>query len=53
MAVGGVDLTNLSDFFKAGAKAAGIGSNIVNNKLIADGRYSELTKLAQAYVNLV
>ncbi len=52
MAVGGVDLTNLADFFKAGARAVGIGSNIVNNKLIADGRYSELAKLAQAYVNL-
>lgn len=52
MAVGSIDLSNLADFFKAGAKAAGIGSNIVNNKLIAEGRYSELTKLAQAYVNL-
>jgi 2-dehydro-3-deoxyphosphogluconate aldolase/(4S)-4-hydroxy-2-oxoglutarate aldolase len=53
MAVGGVDLNNLADFFKAGAKAAGIGSNIVSNKLIAEGRYLELTGLAKAYTNLV
>ena len=52
MAVGGVDLNNLADFFKAGANAAGIGSNIVNNKLIAEGRYHELTELAKAYTNL-
>jgi 2-dehydro-3-deoxyphosphogluconate aldolase/(4S)-4-hydroxy-2-oxoglutarate aldolase len=53
MAVGGVDLTNLADFFKAGAKAAGIGSNIVNNKLIGEGRYDELAELAKAYVKLL
>lgn len=52
MAVGGVDLTNLADFFKAGARAAGIGSNIVNNKLIAEGRYQELSGLAKAYTDL-
>jgi 2-dehydro-3-deoxyphosphogluconate aldolase/(4S)-4-hydroxy-2-oxoglutarate aldolase len=53
MAVGGVDLNNLVDFFKAGAKAAGLGSNIVDSKRIADGRYSELTGLAKAYTNLI
>jgi 2-dehydro-3-deoxyphosphogluconate aldolase/(4S)-4-hydroxy-2-oxoglutarate aldolase len=53
MAVGGVDLTNLADFFKAGAKAAGIGSNVVNNKLIGEGRYDELAELAKAYVKLL
>ena len=53
MAVGGLDLKNLADFFKAGAVAAGIGSNIVNNKLIGEGRFDELTELARAYTNLV
>ncbi len=52
MVVGGVDLNNLADFFKAGAKAAGIGSNIVDNKLIAEGCYGELTELARAYTKL-
>ena len=52
MAVGGVDLNNLTEFFRAGAKAAGIGSNIVDNKLIAEGRYRELTGLAKAYTSL-
>lgn len=53
MAVGGVDLTNLPDFFRAGAKAVGLGSNIVDNKLIAEGRYLELTGLAKAHTNLI
>lgn len=53
MVVGGVDLSNFAGFFKAGAKAAGIGGNIVNNKLIEEGRYDELTGLARAYTNLV
>lgn len=53
MAVGGVDLTNLAAFFKAGAKAAGIGNRIVDNRLIAEGRYGELTGLAKAYTNLI
>jgi 2-dehydro-3-deoxyphosphogluconate aldolase / (4S)-4-hydroxy-2-oxoglutarate aldolase len=53
MAVGGVDLDNLASFFKAGVKAAGIGSNIVSNKLIGEGRYGELTALARAYTNLI
>ncbi len=52
MAVGGVDLDNLAGFFKAGAGAAGIGGNIVNNKLIAEGRYEDLRDLARAYTNL-
>ena len=53
MAVGGVDLKNIADFFKAGAKAVGLGSNIVDNRLIAEGRYGELTGLAKAYTNLI
>ena len=53
MAVGGVDLSNLADFFKAGAKAAGLGSNIVNNKLIREGRFEELAELAKAYFKLL
>ena len=52
MAVGGVDLNNLAGFFQAGAGAAGIGGNIVNNKLIAEGRYEALKDLAKAYTNL-
>jgi 2-dehydro-3-deoxyphosphogluconate aldolase/(4S)-4-hydroxy-2-oxoglutarate aldolase len=50
MAVGGVDRGNLADFFNAGIQAVGIGSNIVDNKLIAQGRYDELAALAADYI---
>ncbi len=50
IAVGGVDHKNLADFIRAGAIGAGIGSNIVNNQLIAEDRFDELTKLARLYM---
>lgn len=50
IAVGGVDHKNIADFIRAGAIGAGIGSNIVNNKLIAEGRFGELTELARLYL---
>lgn len=46
MAVGGIDLTNTRDFLEAGAKAVGIGSSLVNIKLIESQSFSELKKLA-------
>lgn len=49
LATGGVDDTNLSDFLKLGMVGAGIGSNIVNRRLIDAGEYSKLTQLAQKY----
>ena len=50
IAVGGVDHKNIGDFIRAGAIGAGIGSNIVNNRLIAEGRFQELTELARLYI---
>lgn len=50
MAVGGVDLNNLAEFLDAGAVAAGIGSRLVDNKLIEAGRFEELSDLAARYV---
>ena len=53
LAVGGVDLNNIGDFFKAGACGVGIGSNIVKKDLIAAGEYDKLTELAAAYCNKI
>ncbi len=53
LAVGGVDLTNIKEYLKAGAMGFGIGSNIVNKKLIAQNNFSEITELAKRYVDAV
>jgi 2-dehydro-3-deoxyphosphogluconate aldolase/(4S)-4-hydroxy-2-oxoglutarate aldolase len=50
IAVGGVDHQNIADFIRAGAIGAGIGSNIVNSRLIAENRFGELTELARLYI---
>ncbi len=48
-AVGGVNAENLNDFLKAGCCGVGVGGNLVNKKLIAEGRFDEITKLAKEY----
>lgn len=53
LAVGGIDLSNMETYRKAGAKGFGIGSNIVNKQWIHDGRFDEITALAKAYVDAV
>lgn len=53
MAVGGVNLDNVADLLRAGAIAAGIGSSLVNLKLIHSGKFSELRDLAARYVAAV
>ncbi len=53
LAVGGVDEDNISSFFKAGICGFGIGSNIIDKKLIAAEDYSGITDLAERYVQAV
>ena len=50
IATGGVTLENIGDFFKAGAVAVGLGSSLVDKKLIDENRFDELTLLAQKFV---
>lgn len=47
---GGVDLDNCAAYMKAGAFSVGIGSNLVDPKLVAASDWAELTRRAQAYV---
>jgi 2-dehydro-3-deoxyphosphogluconate aldolase/(4S)-4-hydroxy-2-oxoglutarate aldolase len=49
MAVGGIDCDNLAEFISAGAKCAGVGSNLVRKDLIVQSRFTELTELAKKY----
>jgi 2-dehydro-3-deoxyphosphogluconate aldolase/(4S)-4-hydroxy-2-oxoglutarate aldolase len=53
LAVGGVDLTNLTEFYNAGICGFGIGSNIIKKQFVEKGDYPALTKLAREYVNIV
>lgn len=49
LAVGGVDENNMEDFFKAGVKGFGIGSNIVDKKAAEEGRYDDITIKASEF----
>lgn len=42
IAVGGVDADNIPDFAKAGATGFGIGSNLVNNTLVANNEFEKI-----------
>ena len=49
VATGGVNLQNIRTVLDAGAIAVGLGGNLVDKKLIAEGKFDELRQLAQAY----
>ncbi len=49
LAVGGIDELNLNRFLSLGLSGVGIGSNLVNLKLIREGRFDELTRLAEKF----
>jgi len=48
---GGVDLHNVGDFLKAGCAALGVGSSLVSKKILQEANWSELTRLAKAFVD--
>lgn len=51
--VGGVDLNTAGDFIRAGAAALGVGSSLVNQKLLDTGDMDELTRRAAAFIEAV
>ena len=53
LAVGGIDENNAADYIKAGISGIGIGSNITKKSLLDEGKYDEITALAQKYVSAV
>lgn len=50
---GGVTLQTAADFLRAGARALGVGSDLVNQQAIAQGRPETVTATARAYLNIV
>ena len=53
MPTGGVDLTTAADFLKAGACCLGVGSQLVDPKLVAARAFDRLRDLATQYVEVV
>jgi 2-dehydro-3-deoxyphosphogluconate aldolase/(4S)-4-hydroxy-2-oxoglutarate aldolase len=51
--VGGVDLNTAAEFIRKGAVALGVGSDLVNQKLLDTGDMDELTRRAAAYIEQV
>lgn len=50
---GGVKLQTAAEFLKAGAKALGVGSDLVNAKAIAEGKPEIITEAARAYLEII
>ena len=50
---GGVSLENTADFIKAGAVAVAVGSNMVDRKMVKEGRWADLTATAKKFVAAV
>lgn len=50
---GGVTQQTAADFLKAGARALGVGSDLVNAKAIAEGRPEVVTNAARAYLEII
>jgi 2-dehydro-3-deoxyphosphogluconate aldolase / (4S)-4-hydroxy-2-oxoglutarate aldolase len=48
--VGGVDLDNVADYMRAGSACVGVGSSLVNSKLIANGDWAGLTERARGFI---
>lgn len=51
--VGGVDLDTAADFIRSGAAALGVGSSLINQKLLDKGDMAELTRRAAAFIEQV
>jgi 2-dehydro-3-deoxyphosphogluconate aldolase/(4S)-4-hydroxy-2-oxoglutarate aldolase len=53
MPTGGVTLETAADFLKAGACALGVGSSLVDPKLVSAGKLTQIESLARQYVQIV
>ncbi len=51
--VGGVELDNAADFIRAGSAALGVGSALVDQKLLDRGDFAALTERARGFIEAV
>jgi 2-dehydro-3-deoxyphosphogluconate aldolase/(4S)-4-hydroxy-2-oxoglutarate aldolase len=50
---GGVTLQTAADFLKAGARALGVGTDLVNTAAIAEGKPEIITHMARSYLQVI
>ena len=50
---GGIDLSNAADYIKAGAAALGVGSSLIDKKLVAAGDWDALTDRARKFTEVI
>lgn len=50
---GGVDLTNVGDFIRAGATAVAVGSSLMDKSAIARGDWAAIAELAKRFIEAV
>lgn len=53
MPTGGVSLTTAMDYLKCGAAALGVGGDLINKKLMAEGNFAEITARALKFRAIV
>ncbi len=53
LAVGGIDSENMTDFLKAGVCGVGIGSNITDKRMIANGDFDGIRRLCEQYTTVI
>jgi 2-dehydro-3-deoxyphosphogluconate aldolase/(4S)-4-hydroxy-2-oxoglutarate aldolase len=53
IAVGGVELANMKEFFSAGAVAVGIGKSLVSGKLVREATEAEIEKRVREFVDQI
>ena len=51
LAVGGVNESNMQQYIKAGVSGFGIGSNVVNLKMVREGDFVGITELAKKFLS--
>ncbi|MFC7062158.1 bifunctional 4-hydroxy-2-oxoglutarate aldolase/2-dehydro-3-deoxy-phosphogluconate aldolase [Halobacillus seohaensis] len=52
MAVGGVSLDNVESYLEKGWNSIGLGGSLVNNQLVKDKNYQELTNRAKQFIEV-
>ncbi len=53
LAVGGIDLNNISEYLSCGVCGFGIGTNIIDKKMINNNDFKSITELAKKYTEAV
>jgi 2-dehydro-3-deoxyphosphogluconate aldolase/(4S)-4-hydroxy-2-oxoglutarate aldolase len=51
--VGGIDIENTASYIRAGAMAVGVGSSLINDQLLDQEKFAEITLRAQQFIQQV